>query len=151
MTSKEEVFGQNILGKVRKSNRRNKVLLSVLQYDWPTTEVAIQKMGNYISDQTKLNPAESENIAYEAVRFALSEYSEVLYTKNAIKNDDPLRYSAFINALITKVLISMGNKNNNSSEREKLYSLVTTVQMRDILKRVNHEQAIITNTLDFNN
>lgn len=171
---------ERVMNALRSRGRKNAHILSILQLDWPASELIIQKLSDYISDSIKAN---QEPVIYPIIEEALFRYSQLVFHAQRYKYEDPARLSAFLDSLITETCkaleVQIAAKNGGDvwsvesgtsfsewstnhpgdlsitphvhedepSLRGLLYELLICESVKNVLRRTDYEQAVVSGCL----
>jgi hypothetical protein len=96
-------FGR-VMHQLKGRNRRNAHILRILRFDWPVSEIIIERLSSYITDGIQVN---QEPVIYLILEKALRKYSESVFFKQPEKYEDPVRMGVFLEAIITETCRAM--------------------------------------------
>lgn len=65
-----------VMNELKSRGRKNAHILSILQFDWPASEVIIEKLSCYITDGIKAN---QQPVIYPIIEEALHRYSQLVF------------------------------------------------------------------------
>lgn len=131
--------------KVKVRGRGRSHTLNLLFFDWPVTRIVLNKLIAFLT--IILPPKEAESAAQTIVEEALQAYSQSVYHLNIHKNPDPERIRFFIDAVIGKTCEVLQEANitihSINSLQRSLYELLTSEQLKTVLKESISEKAIM--------
>ena len=172
---------EQVINQLKSRGRKNAHILSILQLDWPVSEIIIEKLIGYISDGISAN---DETVIYSIIEEALDRYSKFVFHDNKEKYEDPARISAFVESIITEtsralevqivdgcgyswsvdsgepfsqwisthtgeLSIKPQPHEDEISLRSFLYELITSENVRTVLRRTNYEESVVAGRLAF--
>ena len=139
--------------RIRVQGRDNAETLALLRIDWPMARQVLDKLGAFLRIFRGLH---SDDLARQIVERALSVYRDSVYPETMTKHHDPVRISRFIDSIITETCSAMQEDDTMATEesarllqdsanclRRSLYELLTSEQIKNVLRESNHEKTIL--------
>lgn len=93
-----------VIAALKRRDRRNTRMLSLLQCDWPAAQAIIERLSLLIGDGIR---ADEQPVIYSIIETALHRYASVVFHENSQKAEDPARIGAFLEAIITETCRSL--------------------------------------------